>query len=41
MFDVTSQRSYDSAGEWKRELDAKVELPNGEHIPCVLLGNKV
>ena len=41
MFDVTNQKSFDSAREWKQELDAKVELPNGENIPCVLLGNKV
>ena len=40
MFDVTNQKSFDSAREWKQELDAKVELPNGENIPCVLLGNK-
>lgn len=41
MFDVTNQKSIDSAREWKQELDTKVELPNGESIPCILLGNKV
>lgn len=41
MFDVTDKKSFESAQEWKNELDAKVELPNGQSIPCVLLGNKV
>ena len=41
MFDVTSEKSLESAQEWKSELDAKVVLPNGEPIPCILLGNKV
>ena len=41
MFDVTNYKTLESAQEWKSELDAKVELPNGEPIPCVLLGNKV
>lgn len=41
MFDVTSSKTFNSAKEWKNELDAKVELPNGEGIPCILLGNKV
>lgn len=41
MFDVTNQKSFDSALEWKHELDTKVELPNGDRIPCVLLANKV
>lgn len=41
MFDVTNNKSFESAREWKQELDSKVELPNGEKVPCVLLGNKV
>jgi Ras-related protein Rab-7L1 len=40
MFDVTSNKSFDSAKEWKIELDSKVELPDGQRVPCVLLGNK-
>ncbi|XP_003383085.1 PREDICTED: ras-related protein Rab-7L1-like [Amphimedon queenslandica] len=40
MFDVTNNKSFESAREWKQELDSKVELPNGEKVPCVLLGNK-
>lgn len=41
MFDITNAKSFDNAREWKQELDSKVELPNGEQIPCILLGNKV
>lgn len=41
MFDVTNKKSFENAQQWKNELDAKVELPNGQSIPCVLIGNKV
>lgn len=27
--------------QWKQELDANINLPNGNGIPVVLLGNKV
>ena len=26
--------------QWKREIDSKVQLPNGKNIPVVLLANK-
>ena len=41
MFDVTNRKSFENAQDWKSELDAKVELPGGQSIPCVLIGNKV
>ena len=41
MFDVTSSASFLSCRHWKRDLDNKAMLPNGESIPCILLANKV
>ncbi|KAK1899316.1 Ras-related protein Rab-7L1 [Dissostichus eleginoides] len=40
MFDVTSSASFLSCRHWKRDLDNKAMLPNGESIPCILLANK-
>uniref|UniRef100_A0A3Q3WAR8 Uncharacterized protein n=1 Tax=Mola mola TaxID=94237 RepID=A0A3Q3WAR8_MOLML len=41
MFDVTSSSSFRSCLQWKRDLDNKAMLPNGDSIPCILLANKV
>ena len=41
MFDITDKTSFEHAKDWKDDLDAKVALPNGETIPCILLANKV
>lgn len=30
-----------AAQQWKREIDSKVELPNGKSLPVILCGNKV
>jgi len=40
VYDVTSRESFDSAGKWKRDIDAKVFLPSGSNIPVLLIGNK-
>ncbi|XP_023128677.1 ras-related protein Rab-7L1-like [Amphiprion ocellaris] len=40
MFDVTSSSSFLNCLYWKRDLDDKVMLPNGDSIPCILLANK-
>ncbi|TNN80057.1 Cryptochrome-1 [Liparis tanakae] len=40
MFDVTSSASFLSCCHWKRDLDNKAMLPNGDSIPCILLANK-
>nr|XP_046253381.1 ras-related protein Rab-7L1-like isoform X2 [Scatophagus argus] len=40
MFDVTSSSSFLSCRHWKRDLDKKALLPNGDPIPCILLANK-
>lgn len=41
VFDVTRQSTFESVTKWKQDLDAKVQLPDGSPIPCVLLANKV
>lgn len=40
MFDVTRSSSFLSCLHWKRDLDNKAMLPNGDSIPCILLANK-
>lgn len=41
VFDVTRSATFDAVAKWKQDLDAKVQLPDGSNIPCVLLANKV
>lgn len=41
VFDVTRSSTFDSVIKWKQDLDSKVQLPDGNPIPCVLLANKV
>ncbi|KAL1454463.1 hypothetical protein WDU94_010711 [Cyamophila willieti] len=40
VFDVTRAATFDAVLKWKQDLDAKVTLPDGNPIPCVLLANK-
>ncbi|XP_065221212.1 ras-related protein Rab-44-like isoform X2 [Planococcus citri] len=40
VFDVTRVSTFEAVTKWKQDLDAKVQLANGETIPCVLLANK-
>lgn len=40
IFDVTSSSSFLNCLHWKRDLDNKAMLPNGDSIPCILLANK-
>lgn len=40
VFDVTRAATFDAVLKWKQDLDAKVTLPDGSPIPCVLLANK-
>ncbi|XP_017295314.1 ras-related protein Rab-7L1 [Kryptolebias marmoratus] len=40
MFDVTSSSSFLSCHQWKKDLDNKAMLPNGDSIPCILVANK-
>ena len=40
-FDVTRQSTFEAVSKWKNDLDSKVQLPDGQPIPCVLLANKV
>jgi small GTP-binding protein len=39
--DITSERSYEVAAQWKHDIDAKVFFPGtATNIPCILLLNK-
>uniref|UniRef100_A0A069DXD9 Ras-related protein Rab n=1 Tax=Panstrongylus megistus TaxID=65343 RepID=A0A069DXD9_9HEMI len=40
VFDVTRAATFEAVIKWKQDLDAKVQLPDGSPIPCVLLANK-
>ncbi|XP_054266616.1 dentin sialophosphoprotein-like [Macrosteles quadrilineatus] len=40
VFDVTRSATFDAVLKWKQDLDSKVQLADGSHIPCVLLANK-
>ncbi|CAF1150226.1 unnamed protein product [Adineta ricciae] len=40
VFDITRESTFDAVMRWKSDLDSKVQLPNGDRIPCVLLANK-
>lgn len=40
FFDCSSETSFNSVRKWKVDLDNKVLLPNGEHIPSILVANK-
>lgn len=41
VFDVTRVATFDAVLKWKQDLDSKVQLPDGNPIPCILLANKV
>ncbi|KOB74791.1 Rab32 [Operophtera brumata] len=41
VFDVSRVATFDAVLKWKNDLDAKVQLPDGSPIPCVLLANKI
>ncbi|CAF1426675.1 unnamed protein product, partial [Didymodactylos carnosus] len=40
VFDVTRSSTFDAIMKWKTDLDIKVQLPDGNPVPCVLLANK-
>ncbi|CAH1639494.1 unnamed protein product [Spodoptera littoralis] len=40
VFDVSRVATFDAVVKWKNDLDAKVQLPDGSPIPCILLANK-
>ncbi|XP_028028376.1 ras-related protein Rab-44 isoform X7 [Bombyx mandarina] len=40
VFDVSRVATFDAVVKWKNDLDAKVQLPDGSAIPCILLANK-
>lgn len=40
FFDVSRTATFDAVSKWKQDLDSKVQLPDGNPIPCILLANK-
>jgi len=40
VYDVTRTSTFEAVAKWKKDLDSKVTQPNGDPIPCILLGNK-
>ncbi|XP_070557544.1 ras-related protein Rab-7L1-like [Ptychodera flava] len=40
MFDITGKKTFQNITKWKRDLDSKVSLPDGQPVPCLLIANK-
>lgn len=40
VFDLSRTETFQSVLKWKREIDSKVTLPNGQPLPVFLLANK-
>ncbi|KAK7473803.1 hypothetical protein BaRGS_00034971 [Batillaria attramentaria] len=40
VFDLANHATFRRAAQWKEDLDAKCRLPDGSHVPCLLVGNK-
>lgn len=40
VFDVSRPETFASVKSWKKEIDSKVQLPNGKPLPVLLVGNK-
>jgi Ras-related protein Rab-32 len=40
VYDVSRPETFKTVAKWKREIDSKVILPNGQPLPVVLLANK-
>lgn len=44
VYDITRPQTFEGVTKWKRDIDAKVALPEawgGGQIPVILLANKV
>jgi len=40
VFDIFDRDTFNSASMWKKDIDSKIFLPNGDGIPVILLANK-
>ncbi len=41
VYDLERPTTFNGVSKWKADLDSKVQLPNGNRVPCILLANKV
>eukprot|EP01084_Bolivina_argentea_P113226 201845_1 len=41
VFDITNKDTLNDAEMWKKDIDDKVYLKNGENIPVILFANKI
>ena len=41
LFDTTRKETLSGAFRWKKDLDSKLVLDDGEPIPAILVANKV
>eukprot|EP00591_Stephanopyxis_turris_P009519 CAMPEP_0195521326 /NCGR_PEP_ID=MMETSP0794_2-20130614/18470_1 /TAXON_ID=515487 /ORGANISM="Stephanopyxis turris, Strain CCMP 815" /LENGTH=208 /DNA_ID=CAMNT_0040650853 /DNA_START=62 /DNA_END=688 /DNA_ORIENTATION=- len=40
VYDITRPDTRDTIAKWKKEIEEKVTLPNGQPLPTILLANK-
>lgn len=40
VFDVTRVSTFEAVQKWKNDIDNKVQMPNGDKVPVILLANK-
>eukprot|EP00760_Papus_ankaliazontas_P038950 PhM_4_TR9434/c0_g1_i1/m.71866/K07918/RAB32; Ras-related protein Rab-32 len=40
VYDLSRSSTFDVVSKWKEDVDLKVQMQDGQPIPCVLVGNK-
>jgi GTPase SAR1 family protein len=41
VYDLSRPTTFEGVSKWKTDLDNRVQLPDGNRLPCILLANKV